>query len=122
VALSFPTFPRAKIDRAVKSILPKGNFKLRIANAKLGDLKIVRVVTPAWKSLRSEERNLKVLKAVAGGLSEREEDRILRYSVLTPEEYNTLVLNRSNVRGSSARGRRDLKNFRSKRRTNRRAK
>lgn len=87
-------FPRAKIANAIKTILPKGNFKLHVANSKIGSEKIIRVVTPAWKSLRPAERIGKVIQAVNGKLTTEEQETILRFSVLTPDEYKTVVENR----------------------------
>lgn len=55
-------------------------------------MKIVRVVTPAWKSLRPAARIGKVLDAVNIHLTPRERKGILRFSVLTPEEYQDVVL------------------------------
>lgn len=86
-------FPMAKIAHAVKTILPNGNFKVHVADSKIGKMKIVRVVTPAWKSLRPAERIGKVLDAVSGKLSAKEQGGILRFSVLTPIEYETVVKN-----------------------------
>ncbi len=86
-------FPKAKITHAVKTILPKGNFKVQVADSKIGKMKIVRVVTPAWKSLRPAERIGKVLDAVNGKLTAKEQGGILRFSVLTPDEYKTVVKN-----------------------------
>jgi hypothetical protein len=86
-------FPREKISRVVGGILPKGQpFTLHIAESEIGKRKIVRVVTPAWKRLRAWERILKVLNAMEGQLSTLERDHILRFSVLTPEEYQRVVL------------------------------
>ena len=86
-------FPTAKIKSAVAAIIPKEKgFTLKIADSEIGKKKIVRVITPAWKTLRGWERISKVLKAVEGHLSEKEEDRILRFSVLTQEEYDNVVL------------------------------
>lgn len=86
-------FPRAKIAHAVKTVLPNGNFKLRVADSKIGKMKIVRVVTPAWKSLRPAERIGKILDAVSGKLTTEEQGGILRFSVLTPDEYAAVVKN-----------------------------
>jgi hypothetical protein len=82
------SFPRAKIAAAVKSALPKGQtFKLHVAESPIRRLKIVRVVTPAWKTLWAGDRIRKVLKATDQVLTPAEQDGILRFSVLTPKEY-----------------------------------
>jgi hypothetical protein len=91
---TLPSFPRAKISRIVKRVLPKGKpFQLRTADSGIRQKKIVRIVTPAWKNLRLPDRIFKLLAAVDAELSEAEQDRILRFSVLTPEEYRKLITN-----------------------------
>lgn len=93
-----PSFPRAKIVRIIADILPKGNgFELRATDSGIRQMKVVRIVTPAWKNLRPPERISKVLAAMDGKLSEGEQERILRFSVLTPEEYSAVVENPSAV-------------------------
>ena len=83
--------PRAKIARAVELALPKGRkFALHVQDSELGGMKIIRVVTPAWKQLRPAERIIKVREAVERKLSHEEQDRILRFSVLTPGEYKKI--------------------------------
>lgn len=52
---------------------------------------IVRLVTPAWKTLRPAARIEKVLNSVSGQLTKQEESKILRFSVLTPEEYQRVL-------------------------------
>jgi len=88
-----PPFPRAKITRAVESIIPNGNFKLQVTDSLIEKMKIVRVITPAWKALRPAQRIVKVLDAVSGKLTDDEERGILRFSVLTPEEYKRVAKN-----------------------------
>ena len=84
--------PRDKIARAVKLALPKGrSFDLYVQKSQLGGMKIVRVVTPAWKELRPAERIFKVREAVERKLSREEQENILRFSVLTPGEYKRLT-------------------------------
>jgi len=83
--------PREKVQRAVRLVLPKGSpFDLHLQKSALGGMKVVRIVTPAWKSLRPAERISRVRDAVENTLSAREKQNILRFSVLTPEEYKTL--------------------------------
>src|SRR3954464_9253806 len=87
-----PSFPRAKIARIIEGILPKGKgYELRASDSGIRAMKIVRIVTPAWKNLRPPERISKVLAAMNGKLSDAEQQRILRFSVLTPEEYQAVV-------------------------------
>jgi hypothetical protein len=99
---ALPSFPSAKIARIVEGILPKGNsFKVRTADSGIRQMKVVRIVTPAWKKLRPPERISKVLAAMDGQLSEAERERILRFSVLTPEEYAAVVKDSPSVGLSS---------------------
>jgi hypothetical protein len=80
-----------KIARAVKRVLPKGRtFTLKVEDSALGGLKVVRVVTTAWKDLRPAERISRVRGAVEEVLSQDEQDKILRFSVLTPGEYKSI--------------------------------
>ena len=86
-------FPTAKIRDAIKEALPKGKtFDLRVADSSIGKMKIVRVVTPAWKSIRPAERIEKVIEALQGKLTLRERKAILRFSVMTPDEYQEIVV------------------------------
>jgi hypothetical protein len=88
-----PRFPRAKIAEIVRGVLPKGReFELLVSDSTIKNLKVVRIVTPAWKNLRPPERISKVLRAVNAQLTPDERDRILRFSVLTPAEYREVVL------------------------------
>ena len=87
-----PKFSRAKISHAVEGVLKGKPFEIRVADSSIGNLKIVRVVTPAWKSLRPGARIGKVLDAVEPHLTPQERKGILRFSVLTPEEYRDVVL------------------------------
>jgi len=85
-------FPMAKIANAIKAALPSDRgFKIKIVNSGVGDAKIVRIVTDAWKSKRPTERIQRVLRAVNPKLTEDEQWSVLRYSVLTEKEYQRLV-------------------------------
>ena len=76
----------------LRSIIPNGQpFKLLIADSEIGKLKVVRIITPAWKNQRPWERIEKVLAALDGKLTPAEKKQVLRYSVLTPEEYKRIV-------------------------------
>jgi hypothetical protein len=84
-------FPTRKIRSVVQTVLPKGaNFRVRVIDSKIGGMKIVRVVTPAWKSLTRSDRILRIITAANTGLSVAERKDILRFSVLTPEELKRL--------------------------------
>ena len=80
-----------KVKRLVKDILPKGKtFQLRWQPVGFGHYRVLRVVTPAWRSLPRFRRILKLQSAITGGLSAKERSRILRVSVLTADEYRKL--------------------------------
>jgi len=81
-------FPAAKIRRVVRDILPKGKaFRLLVVDSGIRKMKVVRVVTPAWKTLPRSERIGKLLDALNETLTKQEQKGILRVSVLTPKEY-----------------------------------
>ncbi len=83
--------PRKKVIDAVKFALPQGKeFDVIVENSALGGMKVVRVVTNAWKTLRPAQRISKVREAVESALSKEEQDKILRFSVLTPSEYQRI--------------------------------
>jgi hypothetical protein len=84
-------FPSTKIRTEVGKIIPKGkNFDVYFSDSSLGKMKIVRIVTPAWKTLRPSDRIAKVVSAINPKLTKNEQDRILRFSVLTPDEYESI--------------------------------
>jgi hypothetical protein len=80
-------FPRKKIQAALQGLLGERKFEIKVANSLIGKSKIVRIITPAWKNQRPWQRIEKVLAAVDGKLTPAEKKQLLRYSVLTPEEY-----------------------------------
>jgi hypothetical protein len=85
-------FPTKKIRSVVQTVLPKGsNFRLRVIDSKIRGMKVVRVVTPAWKSLPPSDRILKILEVANSELSNAERKGILRFSVLTPDELKLLT-------------------------------
>ena len=81
----------AKVKKLVKDVLPKGKaFRLRWQPVGFGRYRVLRVVTPAWRSLPRFQRILKMQSAITGGLSAKERANILRVSVLTADEYKKL--------------------------------
>lgn len=96
-------FPSAKIEAAIKGAMPKGiTFDLRVADSSIGKMKIVRVVTPAWKSIRPAERIERVIEALQGKLTLRERKAILRFSVMTPAEYEQIVVGKPTKKKAGA--------------------
>jgi hypothetical protein len=86
-------FPTRKIRAVVQTVLPKGaRFRMRVIDSKIGGMKVVRVITPSWKGLSHFERILRILEVANAELSLAERRRILRFSVLTPEELKRLQL------------------------------
>jgi hypothetical protein len=85
------TIPREKVKRAVELALKGKPFDLYVQKSALGGMKVVRIVTPAWKRLRPAERISRVREAVERTLSPLEQRDILRFSVLTPDEYKNLI-------------------------------
>jgi hypothetical protein len=85
-------FPASRIKKLVHSVLPRGqSYELRLSDSDFDDRKIVRVITPAWKRLQRNERILKFLKAQDQFLTDDDRRHILRYSVLTPQEFERHV-------------------------------
>src|SRR5216110_753423 len=81
----------SRIRRLVGAAIPKGKpFKVLWEPTGIGTWHILRVVTPAWKSLPRSERILKVQEAVAPKLSERERAQVFRFSVMTDAELRKL--------------------------------
>jgi len=80
-----------KVKKLVKDVLPKGKtFRLRWQPVGFGPYRVLRVITPAWRSLPRFQRILKVQRAISAGLAPKEREEILRVSVLTAEEYKGL--------------------------------
>jgi len=81
----------ARINKLVKAAIPKGKpFRVIWEPTGLGQWRILRVVTPAWKSLPKFEGVQKVRQAVEPNLSQQERDQIFRFSVLTPVELKRM--------------------------------
>jgi hypothetical protein len=81
----------ARIHRLVRAAIPKGKpFRVIWEPIGIGRWRILRVVTPAWKSLSRSERILKVQQAVEPGLTARERAQVFRFSVLTAAELKRL--------------------------------
>src|SRR5437667_4983468 len=78
----------SKVRKLVREVIPKGRrFKITWQSVGFGPFRVLRVITPAWRSLPRFERILRVQDAIDRGLSPKERDSILRVSVLTAEEY-----------------------------------
>ena|ERR1700722_15265371 len=85
-------FPRRKIYSVVQTVLPKGaDFRMQVIDSNIGRMKIVRVVTPAWKKLPPSDRIFKIINAANAKLSVTDRKDILRFSVLTPEELKLVT-------------------------------
>src|SRR6266480_8093936 len=82
---------RARIKKLVKAAIPKGKpFRVVWEPTGIGQWRILRVVTPAWKSLPRFERIHKLQQAVEPNLTARERAHIFRFSVLTSAELRRL--------------------------------
>src|ERR1017187_10081259 len=81
----------ARIHRLVRAAIPKGKpFRVMWEPTAIGKWGILRVVTPAWKSLPRSDRMLKIRQAVEPGLTARERAQVFRFSVLTASELRRL--------------------------------
>src|SRR4051812_28062443 len=77
-----------KIRKLVREVIPKSwGFKIVSQPVGFGPFRILRVITPAWRSLPRFVRILRVQDAIAQGLTQAEQKKIFRISVLTAEEY-----------------------------------
>src|SRR6267143_1044335 len=82
---------RARIKNLVKAAIPKGKpFRVIWEPTGIGEWRILRLVTPAWKSLSRFERIHKLQQAVEPQLTAQERAHIFRFSVLTPAELKRL--------------------------------
>jgi len=81
----------ARINRLVRQAIPKGK-PARIIWYPTGFSKsrILRVVTPAWKTLPRFQRISKLRQNLEPNLGPQEWAQIFRISVLTPHEYKRL--------------------------------
>ena len=81
-------FPTSQIKKLVQAVVPRRQaFQIRLSDSGFEESKVVRVITPAWRRLQRHQRILKLLEAQDQFLSEEDRQHILRYSVLTPQEY-----------------------------------
>jgi hypothetical protein len=79
------------VKEAVQAVLPKGaRFRLTFEPMRFSGTKIVRVITPAWKTLNRAERVLRLQRSLNDHLSPTQQKHIFRVSVLTPEEFKEL--------------------------------
>lgn len=82
---------RKKIKTAVSQAIPERQVYTIFTSATgFDDTEVVRVVTPAWKNLGKAERIAKIQTAVREKLTSAELNRIFRFSVLTPNEWETI--------------------------------
>ncbi|MFM2178300.1 MAG: hypothetical protein RL015_2398 [Verrucomicrobiota bacterium] len=85
-------FPASRIKKLVQAVIPRGqNYKIRVSDSGFDESKVVRVITPAWKRLQRHQRILKFLEAEDQFITKEDRRHILRYSVLTPQEFERHV-------------------------------
>src|SRR5437870_7753751 len=81
----------ARINKLVKAVIPQDKpFRVMWEPTGIQKWQILRVVTPAWRSLPKSERVRKVREAVEPNLTAQERANIFRFSVLTPAELRRL--------------------------------
>src|SRR6266852_6190873 len=82
----------AKINKLVRKAIPKGKpARILWYPTGFGKSKILRVVTPAWKSLPRSDRIFKLQQAIEPNLTAKERAEIFRMSVLTSQEFKRLI-------------------------------
>jgi hypothetical protein len=87
---------RHKIDNIVSETLPKGaKYTLSLTQSGIGDTFIVRIATPAWKTLSPFVRVLKIQNALHRGLTSNERKKILRVNVFSPDQLGRFLLQRA---------------------------
>ena len=81
----------ARNNRLVKQAIPKGK-PARIIWYPTGfsRSRILRVVTPAWKTLPRDQRISKLRRTLESNLTSQERAQIFRISVLTAQEFKRL--------------------------------
>jgi hypothetical protein len=80
-----------RLKEAIKVALPKGKrFTIEWQPLEFTKAKVLRIVTPAWKTLEPWERIVKVQEILEQELTKKEQDQIFRVSVLTSNEYRRL--------------------------------
>ena len=81
----------ARINRLVRQAIPKGTAaKIIWYPTGFSKSRILRVVTPAWKTLPRFQRISKVRQTLESNLSAQERAQIFRISVLTAQEFKRL--------------------------------
>src|SRR2546429_9322925 len=80
-----------RINKLVRQAIPKGK-PARIIWYPTGFSKsrILRVVTPAWKTLPRFQRIFKIQQAIEPNLTRQDRAKIFRISVLTAQEFKRL--------------------------------
>jgi hypothetical protein len=84
----------ANVKKILRQIIPSIAYKKTRVTWQptgLGKYRVLRIVTPAWKTLPRFNRILKVQKAINAQLPAKELESILRVSVLTAAEYKRLT-------------------------------
>lgn len=80
-----------KIKTAVDALVPaKQEFAIYSSPTGFDKTEVIRVITPAWRTLGKAERIEKVQNAIVPRLEPNERERIFRFSVLTPEEWKSV--------------------------------
>jgi hypothetical protein len=81
----------ARLRLALKTAMPKNRpYRVVLDDTGIAGTKVVRVVTPAWKSLPRFQRAMKVQHILDEHLPKKDLARIFRVSVLTAEEFDEI--------------------------------
>ena len=80
-----------RINKVVRAALPKGKrARITWLPTGVGKSKILRVITPAWKSLPRSERILRLQQAVETNVQRSDLIHLFRISVMTQDELRAL--------------------------------
>jgi hypothetical protein len=78
----------SEVKAELRQQLDGYSFTLLAEPTGFGGYQIWRIITPAWKRMPRMERILKMQRALLPVIPTAEQKKILRFSVLTPEEWN----------------------------------
>jgi hypothetical protein len=82
----------ARINRLVRQAIPRGKpAKIIWYPTGFSKSRILRVVTPAWKTLPRFQRISKIRQTLESNISSHELAQIFRISVLTSNEFKRLL-------------------------------
>ena len=75
------------IKGVLEAIIPKGrSYRIQRQRVGTSGTHILRIITPAWRTLPVHDRVMKVSATINEGVSAKQREKIFRVSVLTERE------------------------------------